>query len=33
MFHELIKQKMYEWYQSDDCKINGIIDYIEKKVK
>lgn len=33
MFHELIKQKMYEWYQSDDCKINGIIDYIEKKGK
>ena len=28
MFHELIKTKCEEWYQSDDCKIKNIIDYI-----
>jgi hypothetical protein len=33
MFHDLIKLKMNEWYQSDDCKINGIIDYIVKQDK
>lgn len=33
MFHELIKNKMNEWYQSDDCKIKGIIDYIVKQDK
>lgn len=33
MFHELIKQKMIEWYQSEDCKIKDIIKYIVKKNK
>ena len=28
MFHELIKIKCEEWYQSEDCKIKNIIDYI-----
>ena len=28
MFHELIKTKCEEWYQSEDCKIKNIIDYI-----
>ena len=33
MFHELIKIKMDEWYQSDDCKIKSVIDYIIKQNK
>lgn len=33
MFHELIKLKMEEWYQSDDCKINDIINYIIREDK
>lgn len=33
MFNEIIKEKMIEWYQSDECKINGIIDYIIKQDK
>lgn len=28
MFHELIKSRCEEWYQSDDCKIKNIIEYI-----
>ena len=28
MFHELIKAKMNKWYNSDDCKIQNIINYI-----
>jgi len=31
MFHELIYLKMLEWYQSSDCKINDLINYIIKK--
>lgn len=33
MFHELIKIKMNEWYQSEDCKIKNIIEYIVKQDK
>lgn len=33
MFHELIKIKMNEWYQSDECKIKSVIDYIVKQDK
>jgi len=33
MFHELIKNKMNEWYQSDECKIKDIINYIVKQDK
>ena len=33
MFHELIYSKMLDWYQSDDCKINDLINYIIKKDK
>lgn len=33
MFHELINQKCKEWYQSDDCKIKGVINYIVTKDK
>ena len=33
MFHELINQKCKEWYQSDDCKIKNVIDYIIKQDK
>lgn len=33
MFNELIKEKMIEWYQSEDCKISSIIDYIVKQDK
>ena len=28
MFHELIKKISNEWYQSEDCKIKNIINYI-----
>lgn len=33
MFHEIINLKMQDWYQSDECKIKGIIDYIVKQDK
>lgn len=33
MFHELIKDKMNEWYNSNDCKIQNIINYIIAKDK
>ena len=33
MFYELIKEKMFEWYNSDECKINNIIKYIENQNK
>lgn len=28
MFYKIIKDKMIEWYNSDDCKINNIINYM-----
>lgn len=33
MFHELIKKICDEWYQSDDCKIKNIINYIVNQDK
>ncbi len=33
MFHELIYSKMIDWYQSEECKIKDIINYIIKKDK
>jgi len=33
MFHELIKIKMNKWYQSDECNIKSIINYIVKQDK
>ena len=33
MFHELIKTKCEKWYQSEDCKIKNIIDYITNQDK
>lgn len=33
MFHELIKLKMNEWYQSGECRVKSIIDYITKQGK
>ena len=33
MFHELIYSKMIDWYQSDDCKIKDVINYIIKQDK
>ena len=33
MFYELIKMKMNDWYQSTDCKIKNVIDYIVKQNK
>lgn len=33
MFYELINLKMKDWYNSDGCRIKGIIEYIEKQNK
>ncbi len=33
MFHELIKKICDEWYQSEDCKIKNIINYIVSQDK
>lgn len=33
MFHELIYSKMLDWYQSEDCNIKDVINYIIKKDK
>lgn len=33
MFNELIYSKMIDWYQSNDCKIKDVINYIIKKDK
>jgi len=33
MFHELIYSRMLDWYQSEDCKIKEVINYIIKKDK
>ena len=33
MFHELIYSKMLDWYQSEDCKIKDVINYIIKQDK
>lgn len=33
MFHELIYSRMIDWYQSDECKINDLINYIVKEDK
>ena len=33
MFHELIKKICDNWYESDDCKIKNIINYIENQDK
>lgn len=33
MFHELIKKTCDSWYESDDCKIKNIINYIENRDK
>ena len=33
MFNELIYSKMIDWYQSSDCKIKDVINYIIKKDK
>ena len=33
MFHTIITKRRDEWYQSSDCKIQGLIDYIENTGK
>ena len=33
MFHELIYSKMLDWYQSEDCKIKDVVNYIIRKDK
>ena len=33
MFHELIKKTCDSWFESDDCKIKNIINYIESQDK
>ncbi|MGM9878740.1 MAG: hypothetical protein ACI31R_01800 [Bacilli bacterium] len=33
MFHELIKKTCDSWFESDDCKIKNIINYIESQEK
>ena len=31
MFYKMIENKCNQWYQSDSCTVNELIDYIEKK--
>lgn len=31
MFHKMITRKRDIWYQSADCKVNEIINYVEKQ--
>ncbi len=30
MFYHLIKNKCEEWYQSSDCTVGGVVEYIIK---
>ena len=30
MFYKMIENKCKEWYQSDNCTVKHLIDYIEK---
>ena len=29
MFYHLIKNKCEEWYQSSDCTVGGVVEYIK----